>query len=291
MNMEDTFLTHQLTEDDIPELIALHQSVGWNSALDFSTYQMRLFLSLGMMFGHRDEGQLITCAGVYLFDDALASIGPVIVNPAYQRKGLGEQLMNRCLQVCRESGTIMMLIATEAGQRLYKSLGFETVGYIRRFVYEGDREVNCNADIQDMQTIQHTDLPRIINADQVAVGVDRSAFFNRHLANIASGFLLHNHFEHAFPSFGIGTQRGNTLQIGPLVGADLGDAMQLIHQFLATYKGSLRIDVPSNQHGFIEALQQLGFVETLTSPLMTLDGTSLPGRREHLYGIADPALG
>lgn len=337
--METTFDLQPLTEQNIPELIALHHSVGWNSAPDFLPLQMKLFLAVGKLFGHRDQGKLITCAGVYVYDRQLASIGPVIVNPAYQRQGLGQQLMERCLEECPSQNATVMLIATEAGQRLYQQIGFETVGYIRRFVYdeskhrgheqtlsepvqkrEGSQQTIQERNLRTLQTLQDaessnplqtSDLPRLLEADRLVIGADRSAFYKQHFANITCGYLLNTHSaeqttnqsacqtvsqqadspDKTLPSFGIATLRGETLQIGPLIADDHDHALHLIHQFLRTWQGTLRIDVPSDQLRFIYTLQQLGFVETLISPVMTLGGAMLPGRREFLFAIADPALG
>lgn len=53
------------------------------------------------------------------------SIGRVIVNPAYRRKGMGSKLMKNALQLLRDRGEqIIVIEAQEYLERFYQSLGF-----------------------------------------------------------------------------------------------------------------------------------------------------------------------
>lgn len=50
--------------------------------------------------------------------------------PQYHRQGLGKQLMDICLQDADAVHAKTFLIATEAGSRLYRKLGFQEVDSI-----------------------------------------------------------------------------------------------------------------------------------------------------------------
>lgn len=85
-----SFRLHALTENDIPALIALSDSVGW----DYDEAELRTILSTGNVFGHRNEAdQLISCSAILVYEEQLATIGMVIVHDSCRGYGLGRELM------------------------------------------------------------------------------------------------------------------------------------------------------------------------------------------------------
>lgn len=67
----------------------------------------------------------------------------VYVDPVYQRRGVGRELLARLIEAARESGcrTIVASVAADnrAGLRLHQSLGFEVVGTLRNAAYKFSR--------------------------------------------------------------------------------------------------------------------------------------------------------
>jgi phosphinothricin acetyltransferase len=67
----------------------------------------------------------------------------IYVDPVYQQKGVGRQLLTRAIDEARASGcrTIVASVAADnqAGLRLHQSLGFEPVGTIRHAAYKFGR--------------------------------------------------------------------------------------------------------------------------------------------------------
>ncbi len=68
-------------------------------------------------------------------------------------------------------------------------------------------------------------------------------------------------------------------------------ARGLVEALASSWDGIVRIDVPGEQTRFMALLKEHGFQETMVSPVMMIHGDRLPGQREQLFGIADPALG
>ena len=67
----------------------------------------------------------------------------VYVDPVYQRRGVGRQLLTRLIEEAGSTGcrTIVASVAADnaAGLRLHQSLGFEAVGTLRNAAYKFSR--------------------------------------------------------------------------------------------------------------------------------------------------------
>ncbi|MBA2874254.1 GNAT family N-acetyltransferase [Thermaerobacillus caldiproteolyticus] len=271
----------------MPSLQKLAESVGWN----FTTERLHIYLSLGTMFGHRLHNEWISSAALFQYGTTIASIGSVIVHANYQGQGLGRSIMKRCLYEVERVGVPVSLVATSAGVPLYQSLGFQTVEFIHRFththfVYE---PIECKqVEIEQLREKKH--ITEIIHFDKMVFGANRSELLHHLMKKRSIGFIARN-AEKSICGFGIAFPVGNFLHIGPLMADHTDIALQLIQAFLCQSAIPVRIDVPSRQSDFMRALCQLGFQETLVSPLMLLYAQQLPGKRNRLFGIADPALG
>jgi ribosomal-protein-alanine N-acetyltransferase len=71
-----------------------------------------------------------------------SQVGSIAVLPEYRRHGLGRQLMEILLAVCRETGTpdtfLEVRVSNEPAIALYKSLGFENDGIRKRYYQDGE---------------------------------------------------------------------------------------------------------------------------------------------------------
>jgi phosphinothricin acetyltransferase len=67
----------------------------------------------------------------------------VYVDPLYQKRGVGRELLGRLMEAARASGcrTIVASVAADnrTGLRLHQSLGFEVVGTVRHAAYKFSR--------------------------------------------------------------------------------------------------------------------------------------------------------
>jgi GNAT superfamily N-acetyltransferase len=117
------------------EYRSLRDAVGWRSV---EAPDEELQAALGSTFNltaRKDDGLLVGL--VRLLDDGLlyTSVWDMIVHPTYQHLGIGRALFDRVLARTRRRH-IVALVATAAGEQLYRSRGFseESLGSTALFV-------------------------------------------------------------------------------------------------------------------------------------------------------------
>lgn len=87
----------------------------------------------GMARGLFHQQQLIGTALCWHWGDGHANLGLMIIDPAWQKQGLGRRLLTHLLDA--HAARTLSLMATEAGLPLYAQLGFEPLG--RNTQYQG----------------------------------------------------------------------------------------------------------------------------------------------------------
>ena len=115
------------TQKDLPcdELYQLFLAVGWASE-DTTTPDILENFNIGFIhstfvFSAWADGKLVGCVRV-LSDLIFRSvIYDLAVLPAYQRMGIGRNLVQKCIDACPDSG---WLVQTEDAGEFYKKVGF-----------------------------------------------------------------------------------------------------------------------------------------------------------------------
>lgn len=118
---------------------ALRRAIGWSDpALDDATLGAALDCTWNVA---ACSGDRVVGIGRLLDDGALyATIWDMIVDPEYQRRGIGRAILK--VMLARASArTIVALVATPAGRPLYESMGFalESNGSVGLLLRPGDR--------------------------------------------------------------------------------------------------------------------------------------------------------
>ncbi|NQF17347.1 GNAT family N-acetyltransferase [Brevibacillus sp. HB1.3] len=289
VNSVDSCL-HSLTIADIPGLISLSNSVGW----DYDESEIRTILSIGTAFGHKEaNGTLLSCAAIIPYDDKLASIGMVIVHPSSQGKGYGRQLMKACMASV-STDTSIMLIATPEGEPLYKNLGFQTVDRIRKFIAERfvleaplQNEVNDEFEIVPMEL---DDFSSVVELDKAALGSSRTHFLETRMRQ-ASTCLVAKNLSGKVIGYGFAVQGPVNLIAGPIVAENAGMAEHLLHKLTQHHTGRVRIDVPDEQAAFHTYLEQNGFTQVSHPPVMVSNANNLPRRNGTYWAIGAQIYG
>ncbi|MGG1658768.1 GNAT family N-acetyltransferase [Brevibacillus sp. NRS-1366] len=285
-----SYRIHILSETDIPDLIALSDSVGW----DYEEAELRTILSIGSVFGHKDESdQLVSCSAIIRYEESLATIGMVIVHAACRGYGLGRDLMQACIDFVSDE-TAIMLVATAEGQPLYESLGFVTAEYIHKCLSDhfapAREEMLEAADEPALYPMKHDDLADVIELDGQAVGSRRSLFLQTRMkqaktciaAKDASGKMV---------GYGFAVLGPVNLVIGPIVALDSALAIRILSQLTKGHTGKVRIDVPDGQEAFLSYLQQNGFQKVAEPPVMVANTDRLPSRNGTYFGIGAQIFG
>lgn len=165
--MHSAFELIQLTEKHVPGLLRLSRQAGWP---DYGERESR-FVKHGRLFGYQNsQGDIISCIGLFSYG-RLASIGLVIVDSEYKRRGLGRRMVNACISQVDEN-TAIMLCATKEGLPLYEKSGFQTAGSIRKYSCQSFNPITKRHDIE-LTSFTEKDLPELTAADQAAFGENR----------------------------------------------------------------------------------------------------------------------
>lgn len=120
------------SSDSLPstdELVALYDSVGWSAYTEDPAGLARGVTNSTFVITARDElGRLVGLARVLSDDVSILYVQDVLVDPGHQRKGVGRELLRRCLGRFEHVRQRMLLTDDEPHQhRLYKGLGFHDV--------------------------------------------------------------------------------------------------------------------------------------------------------------------
>lgn len=198
---------------------------------------------------------------------------------------LGREATLRCLQ---QVSMPVMLVATEDGAKLYETLGFETVDWVQNLV----APQGVRLPVENHQTIQESDFPKIAGFDRSAFGADRSRLLKIRWKQATGGALLPGRDLFDWPKgFGWKVAQGERLNLGPVIAPDTQGALQLVGNLAAGHTGLVRIDAPARHADFIDALVDAGFKREFSRAVMLKGATKLPGQRDRIYGLAALAFG
>lgn len=194
----------------------------------------------------------------------VATIGPVAVDPAFQGRGIGRALLERCLAVARPRAAQVRLVQESfnvASLGLYLRLGFRVVCPLLEVELPAGRPVPTGAAPPGVVVRRAgvQDRVRLVEADARMFGAARpqnvSLLLERGEAVVAErGGVLVGY------GFGIGTRRRG------YVGSAAGDAIEILIELIAAVAAALaargvpvRMLVPATDAALVDGTLGLGF--------------------------------
>jgi predicted N-acetyltransferase YhbS len=273
----------RMTERDIEAAHRLSVAVRW----PHRTQDWRLVHRLGAGFIAEAADSVIGTILCWAHGPEFASLGMVIVDPAWQGRGVGKKLMQ---MVIAELGKRSILLnATVAGTPLYASLGFTATGIIH----------------QHQGTVFQPRLMALEPGERIRPlgsrdGAGLAALAARG-AGMPRGTVLAALLEEAEcvvidrydDIIGCAMLRrfGHGYAIGPVVAPDPERAKALISHWVGTYAGSfVRIDVTAGG-GLSPWLNELGLVQVDSVTTMVKGEAPLLDNQVHQFAIINQALG
>ena len=126
LRMVDCSQVAALTADDLDEMLQLYED-----AYPGNWFDPRM-LETGQYFGVRNQGRLVSVAGVHVCsqDYKVASLGNVVTHPDFRGAGLAKSTTARlCQSLAETTEHIGLNVAADnaAAMNLYEKLGFEIV--------------------------------------------------------------------------------------------------------------------------------------------------------------------
>lgn len=268
---------------DLAAAHALSRAVAWPHRLE----DWQFALAVGEGVCACDGDRLVGTAMAWRYGGEQARIGLVIVDPTIQRAGIGRTLMRA--MVDRLDEPRIMLNATQAGEKLYRDLGFMPVGTIVQ--HQGAPFGSPLVPLRQRERIRplgRNDAERLVTLDAMAVGARREGVIAELLRQGAAVVLDDGGETVGFAFF---RRFGRGHAIGPVIARDTAAARALIAHWIGLNAGMfLRVDVPG-ESGLSDWLDGLGL--TRVSPVLTmLRGKPLPAPGPYrTFGLVSQALG
>ena len=268
---------------DLPAAQALSREVNWPHRLE----DWQFMHSVGQGLVAYSGDQLVGTAMWWSYDNRIARLGMVIVDPTIQRSGIGRALMLGILD--RITEPTVLLNATKQGETLYHQLGFQGIGSILQ--HQG---ASFSAPLvplragERIRPLGRNELARLVELDAAACGVAREGVIAALIENGEAVVL-----DEAGETVGFAFYRrfGRGHVIGPVVARDTASAKALISHWVGSNAGMfVRIDVPGKS-GLSEWLEALG-LPRVDNVVTMVRGTPLKQESGfHVFGTVNQALG
>jgi GNAT superfamily N-acetyltransferase len=242
-----------LRPDDLTQAQAISASFGWPHRIE----DWNFMLGLGRGWAAERDGKLAGTGLCWAYGEDGGALGMVGVAPGLQGRGIGYCLLERLL--AELAGRRVTLHATEAGLRLYESLGFVPAGRVRQHQGAAFRPALIPLKPGErLRPVGRSDPPMLAELDRAAGGMDRRALIAA-LLKAGTGVVLDK--GGTATGFAVLRRFGIGHVIGPVVARDQSGAQALMGHFLAENPGQfIRVDAPE-EAGLSAWLHGLGLTE------------------------------
>ncbi len=245
----------------------------------------QLALELGHGIAVEADGHLVATAMWWPYEEHFATCGMIIVNPAWQRRGIGAALMDELLR--QSTGRSLLLCSTREGRRLYETLGFVALGQVHQHqaVLLADPVATPAA---VTRSFEPADWAALCDVDRRASGMGRERLLRR---LIAAGECRVVEHDGVVDGYAVLRRWGRGHVIGPVAARDSADARALIAAQLASQVGNfVRIDVTA-ACGLSGWLEQIGLARVDEVTLMVLGQRPATDARTTLFALANQSFG
>lgn len=281
----DTF-----SKDDIPALHKLSREAGW----EHTSTDWEAILETGYVCGLRGEsGLAAACGALFDYGPNLCALGMILVTPPKRKQGNARKIIRHLLDRRDPPGKPVMLVSGSGVRGLYEKFGFKEIERIHKLQAPPKTSLPPSSFSlkQSVQPISENDLPPILSVDQQVFGADRSNVLRVRRRQARQALRISNP-QGTLLGYALSVQQNQQLLIGPLVAFNRFSALDLISALMEPHDGGpVRLDVSSRRTDLVQTLLDAGFEELDTQPVMVLDATALPGKRDHLFALASQAWG
>lgn len=255
--------------DDIPAAMQLKEWAGWNQVpADWEAY---LLLEPRGCFVAEVEGKVVASTTNINYQRRFGWIGMVIVDPAWRRRGIATQMVHRAIAYLESvSCPCQKLDATEAGARVYETMGFTVEYQVERWL---GRSARLAAESEgELAILSRDHLDSLERLDTDAFGALRRPLLEWYCSNTSPRFVLLDPSRdrepagksdtHLFRPQGylVGRPGSKWWQMGPLVAEDAKAAERLMRRFLSALpEAPIIADVVAHHQEAVRLLEGFGF--------------------------------
>ena len=279
-------IIRQMLPEDIPDAMRLKTIAGWNQTEN--DWKLYLEINPEGCFTAVINGRVIATVTTINFENILSWIGMMLVDPEFRRKGIASRLMQHAMEWLSECETIK-LDATPAGKKVYDTLGFKDEFSLLRMTTDSLRfNETMNG---GTSSVTDENYREIAEMDKTVFGAGRMTVL-KSLAqsNPETAWKLNRNG--ILKGYCMGRSGANFYQIGPVVAKTAHDAVELSKAVMNNLTGqAVVIDVPANQHEFLQWLTVSGFTEERPFIRMYYGSNKNPGMPENVFAICGPELG
>ena len=229
------------------------------------------------------DGQIVG-TGVLSVNGSVGWIGTIWVEPVWRQKGVGMALTQATVDAAESAGCrTLLLVATDAGRRLYEKIGFEVQSWYRILEAPG---LGDEAIDRRIRPYQAADLPAMAELSAAATGEDRTHLLAAFASPETAICLVAD--DGALGGFVVRAPWGGGSTIAPR----LEDAEAILHARRVGRGPEHRIRagvLAENQAG-LERLFATGWTESWQAPRL-IRGEPLRWQPDAIWGQFNHALG
>lgn len=121
------FLNHMLRNSTHADLTAIKQLIDWGAGAGrvLPRSQEELEGVIDTFFVWEDDGKIIGCCSLEVYNKKLAEIRSLVVRDTHQRRGIGSKLVKACMQEAKRQNIYEILSITDKIS-LFEKAGFHT---------------------------------------------------------------------------------------------------------------------------------------------------------------------
>lgn len=273
----------RMHKHDLEAAHRLSQSLRWPHRLQDWEFIYRL----GVGFVAEADDTVVGTIMCWSHGTEFASIGMVIVGPDWQGRGIGRKLMAMAMAELGKRN--LLLHSTNAGEKLYRGLGFEQTGAICQ--HQGSvfgTKLMALPPGERIRPLGSREDAALATLGARATGMPRATVLAA-LREVAECVVIDRYDE--LIGYAMLRRFGLGYAIGPVVAPDIERAKALISHWTGTYAGAfVRIDVPASC-GLGPWLDELGLLQVDTVATMVRGEAPLPDGTLRQFAIINQALG
>jgi predicted N-acetyltransferase YhbS len=227
----------------------------------------------------------VTCYGPF------AWLGLMAVDPAMQRRGIGQALVEALIVSAHELGCEAVLLdASNAGASVYARVGFVADDRVRVYIRESPENSMDGNPIaaQRVTPLAPDDLLVLVSFDARHFGARREALLAASLHLYADRVFATRDEAGAITGYLVAQEQ----RFGPWVAATQEAAEALLaHALTLPYAAAPSVLVPALNRHAVDLLERTGFTSSRDLRHMRHGGEPALQRRERIYGQASFAIG